>query len=356
MYGIITIFNKKTVFCVYIYNVFIVEGGFSMSLLGFEYFAVAAREENISRAAEKLFVSQQSLSAHIKRLEEQYGVQLFERKPSLRLTPAGKAMLFYVEQILNNERQMTARFADLVKEHHGELRLGLSRQRSEAFFPHIWERYHEKYPQIEVLLKEQNSDRLLDQLRNHQLDLCIAVNAVPSRDLCIEPLVDEALCCSLSRSLLTRCRPKTGNQDFDRYIQNGVDLLDLQDLPFFHRPPENQLRQAVDRFYAAHALYPQCILETNNQKLMLELSSYAVGIITPLYLYSCYDSQSLALGMPPVVRLANNILSTQVSIVTCRDTDLPEYALAMKEMIRQEFSRYTRTLNRLFPFSLVTEK
>ena len=48
-------------------------------------------------------------------------------------------MLFYVEQILNNERQMTARFADLVKEHHGELRLGLSRQRSEAFFPHIWE-------------------------------------------------------------------------------------------------------------------------------------------------------------------------------------------------------------------------
>ena len=55
-----------------------------MSLLGFEYFAVAAREENISRAAEKLFVSQQSLSAHIKRLEEQYGVQLFERKPSLR--------------------------------------------------------------------------------------------------------------------------------------------------------------------------------------------------------------------------------------------------------------------------------
>ena len=60
--------------------------------------------------------------------------------------------------------------------------------------------------------------------------------------------------------------------------------------------------------------------------------------------------------MPPVVRLANNILSTQVSIVTCRNADLPEYALAMKEMIRQEFSRYTRTLNQLFPFSLVTEK
>ncbi|WP_307979023.1 hypothetical protein [uncultured Acidaminococcus sp.] len=169
-----------------------------------------------------------------------------------------------------------------------------------------------------------------------------------------EPLVEEALCCSLSRSLLTRCRPDTGSRDFDRYVEKGADLLDLQDLPFFHRPPENQLRQAVDRFYAAHALYPQCILETNNQKLMLELSSYAVGIITPLYLYSCYDTQSLSLGMPPVVRLANNILSTRVSIVTCRDVPLPDYALAMKDMIRQEFQRYQRTLSQIFPFSLVT--
>lgn len=325
-----------------------------MSLLGFEYFVIVAHEQNISKAAEKLFVSQQSLSAHMKRLEEQYGVQLFIRKPTLRLTPAGKAMLFYVEKILENEQQMTARFADLVKDHHGELRIGLSRQRSETLFPHIWERYHEQYPQIEIVLKEQNSERLLDLLRNNQLDLCLAVNVPEARDLHIEPLVEEKLCCSLSRDLLMRYRPDTGAQDYKRYLQNGVDLLDLQDLPFFHRPPENQLRQAIDRFYASHDIYPQYILETNNQKLMLDLASYAVGIITPLYLYSCYDTRSLGLGLPQIVPLTNDINPTTISIVTRKGIPLPQYAQAMKALIHEEIRRYQQVLDQLFPFPLVT--
>lgn len=326
-----------------------------MSLLGFAYFVTVAKEGNISRAAEKLYVSQQSLSAHMKRLEEQYGVQLFIRKPTLRLTPAGKAMLFYVEKILENEQQMTARFADLVKDHHGELRIGLSRQRSETLFPHIWERYHEQYPQIEIVLKEQNSERLLDLLRNNQLDLCLAVNVPEARDLHIEPLMEEKLCCSLSRDLLMRYRPDTGVQDYKRYLQNGVDLLDLQDLPFFHRPPENQLRQAIDRFYASHDIYPQYILETNNQKLMLDLASYAVGIITPLYLYSCYESRSLGLGLPQIVRLTNDISSAKLSIVTRKGVPLPQYALIMKSLIQEEIHRYQRVLAELLPFPLVTK-
>ena len=59
-----------------------------MSLLGFEYFIEVAKEGNISKAAEKLYISQQSLSAHIKRLENKYGVTLFEpeaRLPALTL-------------------------------------------------------------------------------------------------------------------------------------------------------------------------------------------------------------------------------------------------------------------------------
>jgi DNA-binding transcriptional LysR family regulator len=325
-----------------------------MSLLGFAYFVTVAKEGNISRAAEKLYVSQQSLSAHIKRLEAQYGVTLFERKPVLRLTPAGKAMLFYAQQILQAEDQMTAQFTDLVKDYHGELRFGISRQRGEAFFTHIWERYHERYPHIEVLLKEQNSEELLNRLRTHQLDLCIGVNVPEDRDLQIEPLVEEHLCCSLSQSLLMHYRPATGQEDFQRYVREGVDLLELQDLPFFHRPQENQIRVAVDRLYASHSLYPHCILETNNQRLMLSLAQYGVGIITPIYLYICYETQSLALGLPQIVKLTNDIISTKISIVTLKDHPLPDYAEAMKVLIRDEFQRYKTVLDQLFPFSLVS--
>ena len=61
-----------------------------MNITGLQYFLVTAEEMNFSRAAQRLFISQQSLSGSIQRLEKQYGVQLFERKPVLRLTEAGE--------------------------------------------------------------------------------------------------------------------------------------------------------------------------------------------------------------------------------------------------------------------------
>ena len=167
-------------------------------------------------------------------------------------------------------------------------------------------------------------------------------------------MVEEHLCCSLSQSLLMHYRPATGQEDFQRYVREGVDLLELQDLPFFHRPQENQIRVAVDRLYASHALYPHCILETNNQRLMLSLAQYGVGIITPIYLYICYETQSLALGLPQIVKLTNDIISTKISIVTLKDHPLPDYAEAMKVLIRDEFQRYKTVLDQLFPFSLVS--
>lgn len=55
-----------------------------------EYFLTLAEEKNITHAAKRLYVSQQCLSAYLKELEEEYGVQLFYRKPQFMLTPAGE--------------------------------------------------------------------------------------------------------------------------------------------------------------------------------------------------------------------------------------------------------------------------
>ena len=64
-----------------------------------EYFLTLAEEKNITHAAKRLYVSQQCLSAYLKELEEEYGVQLFYRKPQFMLTPAGETFYRAAQQM-----------------------------------------------------------------------------------------------------------------------------------------------------------------------------------------------------------------------------------------------------------------
>ena len=86
-----------------------------MNLKSIEYFLITVEEMNVTRAAERLFISQQALSSHIKRLEDEYRVQLFERRPTFHLTPEGEQMVFYGRQILEAEAKMQAAFSDISK-------------------------------------------------------------------------------------------------------------------------------------------------------------------------------------------------------------------------------------------------
>ena len=140
-----------------------------------QYFVALAEEMNFTKASEALHITQQSLSGSIKRLEEEYGVELFQRKPYLKLTPAGETMLFYSKQMLRNESQMIASLADLSAECSGHLVLGMSRQRIQVFFPGIWERYHNAYPNVSLDLRQSYTLKMADALQAGKLDLFIRV-------------------------------------------------------------------------------------------------------------------------------------------------------------------------------------
>ena len=111
-----------------------------MSIRALTYFLVAAEELNFTKAAGKLYVTQQTLSNHIKRLEEQYDVQLFNRYPRLRLTLC-ECMVRYATRILRLERAMNAEFADLSQDTSGVLLVGCSRMRGKYYLPKIWSVY-----------------------------------------------------------------------------------------------------------------------------------------------------------------------------------------------------------------------
>ena len=83
-----------------------------MNNISLYYFITVAQELNITKAAEKLFITQQSLSEHIKKLEKTYNAVFFERHPRLKLTYQGEQMLAYAQKVVEAEQELDEKLQD----------------------------------------------------------------------------------------------------------------------------------------------------------------------------------------------------------------------------------------------------
>ena len=89
-----------------------------------ECFVVCAEELNFSHAAKKLHISQQALSSSIQKLEKEYQVQLFERKPRVKLTEAGRQLLTRARYILSAEEELRTTLSGLSASASGSITIG----------------------------------------------------------------------------------------------------------------------------------------------------------------------------------------------------------------------------------------
>ena len=96
-----------------------------MNFQHLKYFLTVAEELNITRAAERLYISQQSLSNHIANLERELDVKLFTRSPKLSLTYAGGLLVDTATEILDLHRQYLSKVGDINKQYLGVLRVGI---------------------------------------------------------------------------------------------------------------------------------------------------------------------------------------------------------------------------------------
>ena len=108
-----------------------------MNHISLYYFTVAAEELNITRAAAKLFISQQSLSEHIRKLEKQYDAVFFTRGGRLALTSQGERMRRYAREVLEADRDLHVALRDAGEANRIRLRIGVTSNRAAVFFPAI---------------------------------------------------------------------------------------------------------------------------------------------------------------------------------------------------------------------------
>lgn len=311
-----------------------------MNIKSIEYFLVTVEELNFTRAAERLFITQQALSSHIKRLETEYSVQLFERRPTIHLTPEGKQMAFYGRQMLESKAKMRAAFSDISQNCRGTLTVGISRLRGNVFFPLIWNYYHTACPNISVELVDGNSNRLDEMLQSGKIDLYIGIDVPSSPNRQRIELTREQMQCCISRELLERCRPGKVNKLLEEF-QKGVDLTKIIDLPFITLRRNNRLRNGLEQFFSNN-LNPHFIFESDQQGLIYELakSGAGVGLASPVVFYEHIREITALKDSLHVFSISNDIPDNIVSLVYRKDYPLPRYAHAFIQASCMVFKNY----------------
>ena len=314
-----------------------------MSIRSLSYFLTVAEELNITTAAQKLYITQQTLSSHIKRLEDQYGVVLFERRPKLRLTPAGERMVHYATRIVRLERMMNSEFVDFSKKSGGVLMVGCSRIRAKFFFPEIWQTYQQICPNIEIRMKEGTSSRMDEYMLSRKVDLCISLNSAEQPHLQKELLMHESIYFVVSAPLFEQY---FGEQAAEkrRQFANGISCEDILGIPLILQPDTNYIRQLINRHFMRLDVVPRAIFEINDSEMIFNMCLTGSGAAllpeTTLFLSQSLDPQMLrGVYMFPMKDMqVASVLSYPV------DLELPHYERAFIDVCKQVFADGARKI------------
>lgn len=163
-----------------------------MTLTELRYLVALAQHHHFGRAAESCFVSQPTLSIAIKKLEDELGVQLFERrKQEATLTAAGVRIVEQAQRVLEEASAIKELAKDGRDQLDGPLRLGAIYTIGPYLFPHLIPVLHERAPHMPLVIEENFTVRLAERLRQGELDAILIALPFQEPGLVVLPLYDE---------------------------------------------------------------------------------------------------------------------------------------------------------------------
>ena len=153
-----------------------------MELKELEYIVAVAEEQSISKAADRLYLAQSSLSQYVSRYEAELGVKLFRRTSGgVRTTAAGELFLKNARQMLLQYHQVRQQLTDLDAPMEGQIHFGISTFRGSYLFPKAMHLFRQESPTVDVVLHEHDSIYLQRKIAGGELALAL-VAALPQEE------------------------------------------------------------------------------------------------------------------------------------------------------------------------------
>ncbi len=274
-----------------------------MTLQQLTYFQAACRYQNISRAAEELHISQPSISAAIKNLEEEFGVRLIIRgRIGFTLTSDGEEMLSLADGLLEHSDRVRSIMSDKGRKNH-KIRLGMPPMAGTILFPMIYSDFLREHKDVQLEVGEAGRGELFRQLKDNLLDMAFLPNAEEfAVEYHVMPVINlETVCCVSDRHPLAAGKVVT------------PDDLKNERLVIFSR--EFFQNELILRMFTQAGIKPD-IIHTSSQLSTVE--SLITGNVAVGFLF-----RELAKQLSGVACLSlKHPLTTEISLVWKKDSYL----------------------------------
>ncbi|WP_299756590.1 hydrogen peroxide-inducible genes activator [uncultured Pontibacter sp.] len=164
-----------------------------MTIVQLEYLVAVDTHRHFATAAEHCFVTQPTLSMQLQKLEEELGVQLFDRsRVPVRPTELGKEIIAQARVVLAESKKIQELVQNQKQELSGELRIGVIPTLAPYLIPLFITSFLEKHPQVRVVVQELLTDEIVEKLNHELLDVGLLVTPLANKSIKELPLFYEA--------------------------------------------------------------------------------------------------------------------------------------------------------------------
>jgi len=237
-----------------------------MELRTINTFLHIAELHSFSGAARELGYSQSAVSSQIAQLEAELGTPLFDRVgKTVRLTDAGQTFLAYARSLLATAEQAKAALQP-ARQVNGTLRVALADSVCSTFLPDLLQRYHARYPQVELVLRTATADAMLQMLGTNQIDLAYTLD---------QPLVQPSLVLAVDQPEPICVVAPAGHPLAQK---ETVSLQELAQQEFLLTERGMSYRDALDQCMAAHHLAVKPYLELGSASLLCQMVELGMGL------------------------------------------------------------------------------
>lgn len=238
-----------------------------------QYMLTIAREKSISRAAEKIHITQPALSLYLSRLEKQLGTSLFDRK-RMELTYAGQQYIKMALQIERLYRNFELDLCSISQQQAGILVIGTSPHIGSNILPYVLPIFKKVYPKIKIHLVEGRTDELEKKMSKNEVDLALIHLPFMDKQYPYEYIGKAPFVLAIKKGhpLLEKAYRKP---DSDK-LYLPLSVVDGQD--FIMAFPQQGVRRITDKILTKAGIKPNIVMNTSSVETAVLLAGTGLGV------------------------------------------------------------------------------